>query len=238
MIPRREADGDYGFYVPEEGDSMRNESGRTWLSVDVLAFVQVPGSNSYYPALALWRRPRAPHKGELALPGAVLDASRGETVEDTAHRVLIERLGAVDHGPIVPVTFVSDAHRDERGHTVSNVVATSAIVENSDHLWTVSGGLKGVPLPFGHGEIIRDACDKLAMRLLVEPEVARALLPGTFTVNNAARLLAQLRRFSGKTADTRALRKQVERCDLFEVTGGTIQQGKGRPSNLLRVAAD
>jgi len=60
----------------------------TWLSVDVVALTDDPE-----PKIVLIERAGAPHKGETTLPGGLLAAWDGETVEQCARRIMRDKAG-------------------------------------------------------------------------------------------------------------------------------------------------
>ncbi|MBX9979181.1 MAG: NUDIX domain-containing protein, partial [Mycobacterium gordonae] len=91
---------------------------RTWLSVDVVALTE----DEPVPRIVLIRRAGTPHRGATTLPGGLLDAEHGETVEQAARRIVQQKAGARVTSGVAIVDVVSDPTRDERGHTVSIVV--------------------------------------------------------------------------------------------------------------------
>ncbi|MGC7255688.1 NUDIX hydrolase, partial [Mycobacteroides abscessus subsp. massiliense] len=71
----------------------------------------------------------APHKGETTLPGGLLAAWDGETVEQCARRIVRDKAGTELTGGVAVVDVISDPDRDERGHTVSIVVVARVPAE-------------------------------------------------------------------------------------------------------------
>ncbi|WP_396916747.1 hypothetical protein [Mycolicibacterium sp.] len=147
---------------------------RTWLSVDLVAITDDPDD----PALVLYRRERAPHAGELSLPGAVMDTAKGQTVAQTATWIAAERAHAqvVSGTEPFPISVVSDPGRDERGHTVSLVCLTR--VHTPDPRAVLVGAQDRIPdaMPFGHTPMLAAAARRAFDGLFTDLAVAHALV--------------------------------------------------------------
>lgn len=239
MIPRRQAGGDYGFFVPDPDTDGR----ATWVSVDDFAITAGPD-----PALILTRRRRPPHAGRWSMPGVLLDTEHRETVAQAALRALRTRAECepvIDAAPTAAVV-VSDPHRDERGHTVSliNVVRASPVLVDGQ-----AGGAAdlllvrstdAVPdLPFGHGAMIRDTAATVSRRLLTDPATAEAILGGDLgcTAQDVSALTELLYHLSEGTGAAPiavpAMRRRLERNSLFTAVGTT--HARTRPVTVFRV---
>ena len=208
------------------------ESPATWLSVDV--FAVSPGEE---PGLILARRQHAPHAGDWALPGVVLDAANGETVAAAAHRALRDRAGAepIEGVPTVALV-VSDPQRDERGHTVSLVNAMRA--EPGDDALVVRDGDLIPDLPFGHNAMIRDTAATVSQRLLSDPATVTAMFGAGCTAGEVCALTRLLFGLSGGTGaepvPLAAMRRRLERAALFTADGS--RPAHTRPVTVFRVA--
>ena len=195
----------------------------TWLSVDVVAFTaDVPESR-----ILLIKRGIAPHKGETTLPGGLLAAWNGETVEDAARRILREKANVEQVERVVPVTVVSDPGRDERGHTVSIVVATTVPASTQGAVMS-----SGIPddMPFGHSKMVQGVLDKLAVRLLVDPETTYGLIGNVVTAPQVTSILTAC----GVSAS--AARSRLERSPLYrpmEHTFAVPREQGGRPPRIF-----
>lgn len=199
----------------------------TWLSVDVVAFTEDVDE----ARVVLIRRRGEPHRGTTTLPGGLLAAWHGETVEQAARRVVAEKAGTEIIGGVVPVGVVSDPSRDERGHTVSVVVAAR-----------VPAGVSGAVLasdipedmPFGHTRLVRDALLTINGRLLTDPELTHALLGDETTF---PRVLALLRACGPVTES--AARARWGRSPLYQPTARMAAGGRkaGRPTSIYRWSA-
>ncbi|AMU26565.1 ADP-ribose pyrophosphatase [Mycobacteroides abscessus] len=194
----------------------------TWLSVDVVALTDDPE-----PKIVLIERAGAPHKGEITLPGGLLAAWEGETVEQCAQRIVRDKAGTEVTGGIAVVDVVSDPDRDERGHTVSIVVVARVPAE-------VRGAVPVTQMPeampFGHTAIARSAILRLGERLLVDPDTTRAMLGDETT-------LAQVRALLGVCGPTTAgaARKRLDRSPLYRRTEELRKPAPtGRPGHVYR----
>lgn len=189
----------------------------TWLSVDVVAFTEDEPQSS----VVLITREGTPHRGDTTLPGGLLAAWDGETVSDAANRILREKVGIEPLGRPVVVDVVSDPGRDERGHTVSIVVAVR-----------VPRGAPGavavddVPpdMPFGHSRMLAQARTRIDERLLTDPDTTYALL-GDRT--EASQVRALLRACSPIT--DAAARARLDRSPLYARTTLRKPVRNGRP---------
>ncbi|SIH36022.1 NUDIX hydrolase [Mycobacteroides abscessus subsp. abscessus] len=194
----------------------------TWLSVDVVALTDDPE-----PQVALIKRAGAPHKGATTLPGGLLAAWEGETIEQAARRIMREKAGTELSGGVVVVSVVSDPGRDERGHTVSIVVLTRV----------PAGVLSAVPvtqipdkMPFGHTAMVRTALQRLQERLLVDPETSLAMLGQETTRTQVRALLGACGPINVTTAG-----KRLERSPLYRRTKELRKPvPTGRPGHVYR----
>ena len=195
---------------------------RTWLSVDLLAFTE----DADQSRLVLIRREGTPHQGALTLPGGLLDAGEGETVEDAARRIAREKIGVEITGGIASLGWVSDTGRDERGHTVSLMVATRVPAETPG---AVLPEKVPIDMPFGHTGMVVKSLHLLDDRLFTDPSTTYALL-GTRTTPSRAISLG-----TAISGDTRsAVRSRFLRGGLYLPTDAT-EPTKGRPERVYAV---
>lgn len=188
----------------------------TWLSVDVVAFTE--GSAH----LTLIERQGTPHKGATTLPGGLLAAWDGETVEGAARRIIREKVGVDADGGVVVLDVVSDPLRDERGHTVSIVVGMRVPADTPGAVPVTE-----VPnnMPFGHTKMVRKALVTLGQRLLVDPVTTYAMLGDTTTVNDVCAMLRVCEQISDS-----ATRARLDRCGLYVRGAARKDEGDvGRP---------
>lgn len=197
----------------------------TWLSVDVVALTA-----DAEPKIVLIKRAGPPHKGETTLPGGLLAAWEGETVEQCARRIMRDKASAELASGVAVVDVVSDPRRDERGHTVSIVVLARV-------LSAVAGAVPvaQIPdaMPFGHTVIARSAIQRLGERLLVDPDTTHALLGDEATLAQVRALLDVI----GPTT-AGAARKRLERSPLYRRTDELRKpEPTGRPGHVYRFTA-
>ncbi|WP_242460420.1 NUDIX domain-containing protein [Mycobacterium paragordonae] len=194
---------------------------QTWLSVDVIALTE----DEPVPRLVLIRRAGTPHRGATTLPGGLLAAEHGETVEQAARRIVREKAGAEITSGVAIVDVVSDPLRDERGHTVSIVVA-ARVAAGTGGAVPVTDIPDG--MPFQHTEIARAALARIGERLLTDASTTYALLgPETTFVQTCALLRA-----CTSITDT-AARARLDRSPLFTRTDQFHKHaGSGRPARV------
>lgn len=196
---------------------------QTWLSVDVIALTR----DEPLARIVLIERGAAPHRGATTLPGGLLAAGQGETVEQAASRIVELKAGVQITSGVATVDVVSDPLRDERGHTVSIVVAAR-----------VPGGTAGavdvaaIPdaMPFQHSEIARAALARIGERLLVDASTSYALLGEETTFGEVSSLLQACMSIT----DT-AVRARLDRSPLYTRTDQSRRPvGSGRPARVYR----
>lgn len=194
----------------------------TWLSVDVVALTE-----DIQPRIVLIERDGTPHKGETTLPGGLLAAWNGETVDGAAARIMREKAGTELSSGIAVVDVVSDPERDERGHTVSIIVVAR-----------VPAGVTGaVPveqipddMPFGHTAIARSALLRLGERLLTDPSTTYAMLGEETTQVDVRALLNAC-----GPVNVEAARKRLDRSTLYRRTEKLRKPvPTGRPGYVYR----
>lgn len=197
----------------------------TWLSVDVVAITE----DKPVAKVVLISREGSPHRGETTLPGGLVAAWYGETIEDTARRVLREKAGIVTDNPVISVDVISDSGRDERGHTVSIVVAIR-----------VPAGVPGavsfdeIPesMPFGHSAMLRSVLTKIGQRLFFDADTTFALLGDETTAPDAMSIMWLCdREFPENT-----IRARLKRSSFYQMTRDTRLRGDGvgRPSKVYQ----
>lgn len=196
----------------------------TWLSVDVVAITEDSPSK-----VVLITRQGHPHKGATTLPGGLLAAWDGETVEDAARRIVREKVGVEVHTPVAVLDVVSDPDRDERGHTVSVLVAMRVPAGTPG---AVAVGSIPEGMPFRHTEMLRRGLMRIRERVLVERDTSLALLGVLTTVRAAIDLFALC---SPKTTDT-AVRSRLDRCPIYARDDDLLVRTRiGRPQAVYRL---
>lgn len=202
----------------------------TWLSVDVIALTEDRPAR-----VLLVERQNEPHAGRWSLPGGLLAAWDGEMVEEAAVRILREKAGtASTTDKFVVVDVVSDRKRDDRGHTVSIVVATRVppfVVDSAPKTTTVLPQDVPLEMPFGHTEMVRKAMEVISQRVLTDPDTTTAMLPTSTHYSEVHGLLVAC----GESITDNGARSRLERSELFQKTSfhrRTRTPRLGRPLTL------
>lgn len=187
----------------------------------------------------LVRRANEPERGRWALPGGVLDPDRDESLEDTARRVLRDKVG-VEAPYLAQVAAYSGAARDPRGWSVSllhcallplDQVPAVAGRKTEAVAWKDAAD-PGRGLAFDHAAQIAAALARLRDKV-ERHALPLHLLPARFTLRQLQRTVeAILAREIEKSAFRRRLR--TDRA-LVPVTG-EFERGVQRPAQLYRAA--
>ncbi|MCA8955085.1 MAG: NUDIX hydrolase [Planctomycetes bacterium] len=169
---------------------------RPAVTVDVAVFTTDPVRPGTIPPLRvlLIRRGDDPFAGRWALPGGFVD--QDEDLADAARRELIEETGlGVPLGP--QLGAYGTPGRDPRGHTVSAVylawVAERPAVQAGDDAADARfhDARRPPGLAFDHRVVLRDAVAHLrSLHGMRDDEPWLSMLPGTFSLGDAARLRA------------------------------------------------
>jgi 8-oxo-dGTP diphosphatase len=195
----------------------------TWLSVDVVALTE----DEPEARMVLIQRAGTPHRGATTLPGGLLAAWNAETVEQAARRIVAEKVGVEVTSDIAVLDVVSDPLRDERGHTVSIVVA--ARVPSAEH---TEGAIAvaDIPagMPFGHTEMARSALTRIGERLLTDPSTTYALLGAETNFGEVYSVLSACMPITETAA-----RARLDRSELYVRTDRQKKSPKaGRPARV------
>jgi len=198
----------------------------TWLSVDVIALTEDSPSK-----VVLITRKGEPHAGSTTLPGGLLAAWDGETVDQAARRIVRDKVGVdVLTDSVTVLDVVSDPGRDERGHTVSILVAARVPAGTEGAV-----SLKDVPsgMPFSHNAMLERGLRRVRERVLVEADTALALLGTVTTVRKVIDLLSGCA-VNGPTDS--ALRSRLDRSPLYARDESlTIHSRIGRPQVMYHI---
>ena len=198
----------------------------TWLSVDVVALTLAAPEPAQ---VVLIERAGDPHRGATTLPGGLLAAWAGETVEQAVKRIIAEKVGTQVVGGVATVGVVSDPGRDERGHTVSIVAAVRV---PADTLGAVPTDQAPADMPFGHSTMLRDALTTLSQRMFADAATTYALLGDETTVLAARSLLTAFGPAPRNTVASRLKRSALYR--EADVLQNMQSHGRGRPAQVFR----
>jgi len=187
----------------------------------------------------LVRRGTNPFRGMLALPGGFVRP--GESLEDTAHRELVEETGLVGSTlPLRQLVTYSTPDRDPRGRVVTTVflaVASdlpepTAGTDARSADWVEVEPTLQDRLAFDHARILDDALVR-ARGLLEHTPIALDFCQELFTLTELRRVYETI---WGVELDARSFnRKAVHVLDGFVEPAGIKQRpGTGRPAELYR----
>ncbi len=205
------------------------------LTVDLVIFT-VRGDELQ---VLLVERGKAPHQGQLALPGGYL---RGrETLDDAAVRELGEETG-VDGTQLhlEQLLTYSEPDRDPRGRVVTaaylalgpNLPAPVAGTDAREAYWHPVGALREEnALAFDHAVILRDALER-ARSKLEYTTAATVFCSEPFTVSDLRRVYEVI---WGGPLDPSNFRRKITRAEgCLEPTGDRRVLDSGRPATLYR----
>lgn len=202
------------------------------VTVDLVLMTVVEGRLS----VLVQRRGQSPFAGSLALPGSFVGP--GETLEQAARRVLMEKAGMAE-GWLEQLYTFGDPDRDPRMRVVSvayfalmpAACLTDAVTKREDLLLAPVAGLQA-PLAFDHAAIIELAIERLRGKLDYAP-VALALLPDLFTLRDLQEVHEAI---IGKAVNKPAFRRRLLDTGWIEGTGQREAQTAFRPAEFYRRA--
>lgn len=183
------------------------------------------------------KRDKAPHKGELALPGGYVHCDEDEDLSETARRVIAEKT-QLEPDYIEQVETIASKSRDPRGWTAT--VLFMALVSDSKRgedeklgkgcRWVALGSLKSKSLAFDHGELL----GKVKERLIAKSRytsIPLYLLPQEFTLSEAQKYFEIT---TQSTLEKKSFRRRLLGVDIVEETGRQTLTGK-RKAALYRM---
>ncbi len=182
--------------------------------------------------VGLMKRPNAPYKGMLALPGGYVHADEDADAKAAAERVLLNKIGMKAPYMEQLATF-SGPRRDPRGWSVS--VCYYALVPPAvmaqwepEHVFRIGHLPK---LAFDHDELIAAAVARVRAKSSYSALPAY-LLPEAFTL---AELQDIYERILGTGLDKSSFRRKLRDLDFLEEVPGGFKGGHRRPAQLYRV---
>ena len=182
-------------------------------------------------------RAKAPHAGELALPGAYVHVGEDANSGETARRLLRDKVGLVPPY-LAKLGFYDGAGRDPRGWSTCN--AYYALVHENELAAPEEVGARLVPvdevppgLPFDHSEIVRDAAERVR-RTSAYSSMPLFLLPPQFTFKQMQDVYEAV---LGTDLELATFRRKVKLEGLVEEVPDLVEIGAGRPARLYRMAA-
>jgi 8-oxo-dGTP diphosphatase len=201
------------------------------LTVDLVLFKIVDGTLR----VLLLKRPKAPFKNMMALPGGYNPA--GETTREALRRIIEAKVGVnIENLDYVEQLRAFDTvGRDPRGHAVSVVYLAAA----DEKLARVGAGagfydVDNLPeLAYDHAKIIELGRRRM-VDMLDHTTVAGAFLPEIFTMGELRAVYAAV---TGEAVDKRNFQKAIIRRNVLTPTGNKRPTPGSRPALTYRFSS-
>ena len=181
--------------------------------------------------VGLMKRPNAPFKGMLALPGGYVHADKDASTRDAATRVLLSKIGMKAPYLEQLATF-SGPTRDPRGWSVS-VCYYALVPTDSMKQWDPAYVARVDRLPklaFDHAYLIAAAVDRVRSKSSYSA-LPTYLLPEAFTLGELQDIYE---RILGTKIDKSSFRRKLRELDFLEEVVGGFKGGHRRPAQLYR----
>jgi len=183
------------------------------------------------------KRDKAPHKGELALPGGYVHCDEDGNLSETARRVIADKT-QLKPDYIEQVETVASKNRDPRGWTAT--VLFMALVSGSnrgeneklgkDCQWVALDPPKNRSLAFDHGDLLNKVKERLVAKSRYT-SIPLYLLPKEFTLSEAQKYFEIT---TQSTLEKKSFRRRLLDADIIKETGEKTQTGK-RKAALYRI---
>ncbi|MEQ9481133.1 NUDIX hydrolase [Coleofasciculus sp. F4-SAH-05] len=213
------------------------------VSVDTVIF-SVDTQQNRVLVLLIMRRDE-PFSGQWSLPGTLV--RQGESLENAAHRVLVEKI-RVNNLYLEQLYTFGGPNRDPRESPKSFgvrylSVSYFALVRFEEAQFIAEGvsgiawyPVKEIPsLAFDHGKIIEYGYQRLRNKLEYSP-VAFDVLPDVFTLSDLYQLYTTV--LGENFSDYSNFRTRLLKLGFLADTGLKSSRGAGRPASLYRFDAE
>ena len=184
--------------------------------------------------LLLVRRAHAPFEGVWALPGGYIHAQEDVDAQDSAARVLRDKVG-ITGAYLEQLATFSGPGRDPRGWSVA--IAYCALLP-AERLENLGSDVRLVPvdalpaLPFDHGEMVSAALARVRSKSLYS-SLPVHLCGSTFTLPQLQQVYEYV---LGESLNKVSFRRKMEELQLLEPVEGALHTGGAhRPAQLYRV---
>lgn len=175
-----------------------------------------------------------PYLNMMRLPGAVIDTSDTQSLEDAATRALKEKAG-VTVNYFEQLKSYGSASRDPRGWSIScayiGVINSEQISEHKNSHWISVKELKKMKLAFDHREIVDDALLRLKSKVNYSILPAH-FLPEEFTMSELQGIYEDILE---EKLDKSSFIRKIRESDAIEAIDGAVRSGSFRPAQLWRV---
>lgn len=187
----------------------------------------------------LARRAEAPFAGKWALPGGVLRIDLDASLDESAKRVMNERLG-IERSDLQQLCAVGGAKRDPRAPWALSVVYRALVIPDALKVvpgkriealeWRPLVRAMSDPLAFDHAELVGRAL-QITREQVHGMVMPLGLLPEEFTLTE---LQITCERVLGRPIDKSSFRRKLAERDLVESVPGAMRSGPFRPAQLFR----
>lgn len=183
--------------------------------------------------VALVRRdnPSEPFHGQSALPGGFVHVDVDQDTEDTAMRVVLQKVG-IQNLYLEQLQTFSGRSRDPRRWSLSVVylglVPEHQIPSLERVSWFEVDRLKS--LPFDHLQIVHKAVERVRSKTSYS-SLPMSLLPETFTLGELQQVYEVLMQ---GVLDKRGFRRRIEDLDVIEPIKGKFKTSGARPAQVYR----
>ena len=172
-----------------------------------------------------------PFKGEWALPGGFIDLKKDKTINDTAHRKLLEKTGI--HSPYMEqVQTIGQAKRDPRAWSVTILyfalidyftITSKGIVPSTEQAqWLSLEQAQNLSLAFDHQQLLNLATNRLRSKTRYTA-LPISLMPEYFTLTE---LQNSFEIILGHELDKKAFRRRVLDAGIIKPTDMNKRSGK------------
>lgn len=175
-----------------------------------------------------------PYHGVPALPGGFVHVQHDRTAQDTARRVLRDKVGVVDVYLEQLATFSGQA-RDPRGWSAS--IAYYALTaphilpaESEGFQWVAVEQAMADKLPFDHNDILRTAVERVRSKTRYST-LPLHLMPDEFTLSELRQVYEQV---LGGRLEPRGFSRRMQEMGLLEETGVSRIEAH-RPARMYRI---
>lgn len=192
--------------------------------------------------LLLARRANEPEANKWALPGGILKPKVDDSLDQTALRVIRDKVG-VSAGCVEQVRLFSGVTRDPRGYSISllycallskDQACAVAGLKTSEVCWVQAELATRKELAFDHGAMVGEALQYLRGKI-EHRALPLHLLNATFSlfeIQDACSLVL------GSPMDKSSFRRRMKNETSIRPVQGRFREGACRPAQLYQAAPD
>lgn len=169
----------------------------------------------------LIKRKEPPHKDRWALPGGFCDLKSDTTINETAHRKLLEKTG-IESPYLEQVESIGNATRDPRGWSITLLYFALIDFEKLDSnalnertQWVSISEALERDLAFDHNLLLRKAINRLRHKTRYSA-LPISLMPAAFTLTELQNMFELI---LGKPLQKKSFRRRLDASSLLVETG-------------------